>query len=243
MTIRSLPRLIAHRGAATHGPENTLAAMREGAQRGARWVEFDVRLSGDGIPVIHHDETLDRTTNGAGEVRSKTLQALQALDAGSWFDPAFKGEPVPSLEEMLALCRSLNLGMNVEIKPSPGQEAETTLEALRCLERSGRTDDILISSFKADSLAAARDAAPEIPRGMLYGALPIDWRAQVQDLGCSSIHPSQRLLDGPESVDAFQSAGLLVLVYTVNDRRRADELLSWGADAIITDDLAVMAGI
>ena len=106
----AIPRLIGHRGAAAAAPENTLASLRKAKELGASWVEFDVKLTRDGCPVLIHDERLERTTSGRGEVALTTLEELQKLDAGGWFAPAFRGERVPTLEAALALCAELGLG-------------------------------------------------------------------------------------------------------------------------------------
>ena len=132
--------VIGHRGAAAAAPENTLASLRKAKELGASWVEFDVKLTRDGVPILMHDERLERTTNGRGEVAQATLAELQELDAGGWFGPAFRGERVPTFEAALGLCAELGLGINVEIKPCPGREAETARVAVETLcAAAGRT--------------------------------------------------------------------------------------------------------
>ena len=121
----SLPPVIGHRGAAGAAPENTLASIRKARELGATWIEFDVKLTKDGHPILFHDDCLERTTDGRGAVAATTLAEIRRLDAGGWFGPAFRGEPVPTLEQALALCVELRLGINVEIKPCAGREAET----------------------------------------------------------------------------------------------------------------------
>src|SRR5512142_2967244 len=111
-----LPPVIGHRGAAAHAPENTLAGFRRAKALGCTWVEFDVRLTADGVPVLCHDPRLDRTTDRSGRVAAQTLAAIQTSDAGGWFAPVFAGERMPSLEEALLLCAELGLGANIEIK-------------------------------------------------------------------------------------------------------------------------------
>jgi glycerophosphoryl diester phosphodiesterase len=102
MTLR-LPFLLAHRGASHFAPENTLASIRKAHQLGAKWIEIDVMLSADGEVMVFHDDTLERTTNGHGKLCEKTCQELKTLDAGSWFAPAYKGETIPTLNEVLRL--------------------------------------------------------------------------------------------------------------------------------------------
>ncbi len=120
-----LPSVIGHRGAARTAPENTLAGLRRAKALGCDWVEFDVRLTGDGALVLCHDPLLDRTTSGSGLVSAKSLAAIRECDAGSWFDPSFTGERVPTLDEGLLLAAELDLGANVEIKSDRGREYAT----------------------------------------------------------------------------------------------------------------------
>jgi len=116
------PRLTGHRGAKVVAPENTLASFREAAEYGADCIEFDVWFCADGVPVIFHDNTLERTSDGVGRVADLDLAALKKLDAGGWFAPEFSGETIPTLPETIVLCRDLGLGINIEIKPNPGEE-------------------------------------------------------------------------------------------------------------------------
>ncbi len=235
-TVIDLPRIIAHRGAKANAPENTIAAFRRAHEEGARWVEFDVQLSADGQPVVIHDHTLERTTNGRGEVRAKTLAELQALDAGAWFGRSFAGERIPSLAETLEFLASRGMGFNLEVKPCAGRERETAEIALELVKRrwpSGLPTPI-ISSFKLDSLAAARDVDPGLPRGYLVDKLPPDWRATAERLDCAAIHPGMRRLTRDQARE-IKSAGYALLTWTVNDVGRGRDLLAWGADSLITD--------
>src|SRR5271170_7173679 len=121
----ALPPVIGHRGAAASAPENTLSGLRRAKALGCSWVEFDVRLTGDGALVLCHDPRLDRTTSGSGLVSANSLAAVRELDAGSWFDPSFAGERVPTLDEVLLLASELDLGANIEIKSDRGREYAT----------------------------------------------------------------------------------------------------------------------
>ncbi len=160
------PRLIAHRGGGALAPENTLAGLRTAASLGYRGVEFDVMLSADGTPVLIHDETLERTTDGRGRVADASDAELARLDAGSWHGEQFAGEPLPSFGDAAELCLALGLWANVEIKPSAGREAETGRKVAQAArELWAGAAPPLLSSFSLEALAAARDAAPELPRG------------------------------------------------------------------------------
>jgi glycerophosphoryl diester phosphodiesterase len=237
-----IPRIIAHRGAKASAPENTLASIRRAYEEGARWVEFDVKLTADGHPILIHDETLDRTTDGRGPVREHTLAEIRKLDAGAWFGGAFAGERVPTLAEALDLLATLGMGFNLEVKPCPGRERETASVALKMVrQRWPETASTpVISSFAPESLRAARDVAPELPRGYLFDALPSDWVAQAEALGCRTVHPGVKHLTQAQ-VGMAKAAGYPLLVWTVNDPAQAATIVAWGVDSVITDAPARVA--
>ncbi len=228
----------AHRGAGKLAPENTLAAIRHGASLGYRMFEFDVKLSADGVLILMHDAMVDRTTNATGRVASFTLGELARLDAGSWHSPAYAGESVPTLARVARWLLANGCQANIEIKPCPGRERETgaaaALEA-RALW-AGAAVPPLLSSFSAEALAAAAAVAPELPRALLLHALPTDWPQRLADLGCVAIDCFHELLSA-DLIGQCHARGLKVLAYTVNDPARAQDLLAWGLDGVITDAL------
>lgn len=231
------PRIIAHRGGGTLAPENTLAAMRCGLAHGFHAVEFDVMLAKDGIPVLMHDPLLGRTLAGEGRVNDFTANELHAMDAGAWFDPRFAGEPVPTFNEVIGFCIVQGIWMNVEIKPAPGSDAETGRATATLLKQyMGRLPIPLplLSSFSVEALMAARDAAPDIPRGFLIDAIPDDWQERMKSIGANALHTNQKHLTHAQA-RAVKDAGYGLFCYTVNDPVRARELLSWGVDAFCTD--------
>ena len=230
------PRHIAHRGAGKLAPENTLAAFRHGASFGYRMFEFDVKLSADGKPVLMHDATLDRTTSGRGRVDALTLAELAQLDAGAWHSPAFAGESIPTLAAIARYTQANDFLVNIEIKPVPGTEARTgvavALDALSLWRDAAAPP--LLSSFSEEALAAAQKIAPNLPRALLLDKLPSDWLDRLRRLDCVALDSNHRELDAKVIADAH-AAGYKVLCYTVNDPDRAQELLSWGLDGLITD--------
>ena len=241
------PKIVAHRGGGTLAPENTLAAIHCGLAHGFHAVEFDVMLSKDDIPVLMHDPLFGRTVRGSGSVPASTAAELAALDAGSWFGSAFAGEPVPTYAQAAAFCRSHGIWMNVEIKPAEGAEVKTgrvtaaLTRALFAAEIAAAADGAadaralpLFSSFSFDALLAARDAAPEIPRGYLVDAIPPDWRARLTELEAVALHTNHQNLT-PELVRQVKAAGYGVFCYTVNEPARATEILGWGVDGFCTD--------
>jgi glycerophosphoryl diester phosphodiesterase len=242
MSKLSVPRIIGHRGARATSPENTLAGIRQARREGATWVEFDVKLTGDGHAILMHDVTVDRTTDGRGEVRRMSLAEIRKLDAGIKKAPGWRGEKVPTLVEALALLAELDMGFNLELKPCPGREAETAKVALADLAAHWPEDRPLpvISSFKLASLAAAREIAPHLPLGYLAEALPADWTSQVARLGCRTVHPCWHGLTRAH-IAAAKAGGYPLLVWTVNDPARARELVAWGVDSLITDAPSAIA--
>lgn len=237
-----LPRVIGHRGAAATAPENTLASLREAKRLGAGGVEFDVKLTADGVPVLFHDDTLERTTGGCGPLAAKPFVDISRLDAGLWFGPQWRETAVPLFEDALRLVVELDLGVNVEIKPCRGREVETAEVVVATIERCWppMRPKPLLSSFAVASLAAAQRAAPDLPRGLLIWEKPADWLAQARGLACVSIHCADEYIT-PDWAAEIKAAGFSLAVYTVNDPVRARILLGWGADALITDRPDVIA--
>jgi glycerophosphoryl diester phosphodiesterase len=228
--------VIGHRGAAGCAPENTLAGLRRAQRLGCRWVEFDVRLTADDKLILLHDNRLERTTDSRGEVRRMPLSAIRCCDAGGWFDPAFAGEPVPTLAEAIAVLAELGLGANIEVKSDRRWAAATAVAAADLVTRlwPRHLPAPLISSFAAQAVAAARDHAPALARGMLVRAVPRDWRRHAEILGCATVNADHRLLRAAV-VAEIRDAGYSVLAYTVNDAARAGELFDWGVTSVFSD--------
>lgn len=245
MTKAHVPRVIGHRGAKASAPENTLAGIRQARREGAAWVEFDVKLTADGHPILMHDDTLDRTTDGHGPVASARLEDIRRLDAGARFAPVFRGERVPLLSEALAVLAELDMGFNLEIKPCKGREVETGHAAMTSLAAHwpAHRPVPIVSSFSQLALAAARAAELDHALfGYLVEALPAGWKDEAVRLGCRSVHVGWRNLTKAQ-VAAVKDAGFLLLVWTVNEPPRAREFLAWGADAVISDCPAALAGL
>lgn len=226
------PRIVAHRGGGRLAPENTLGGLRRAAALGFKAVEFDVMLAADGVPVLIHDETTERTTGVKGRVTAMTAAQLANLDAGD-------GEGVPTFESAAILCRKLGLWANVEIKPAAGYETATGEAVARRARELWRGAALppLLSSFSVLSLLAAQEAAPELPRGGLCKDIPESWEATLRRLGCVSLHASHQALT-EKQVRAVRAAGYALACWTVNEPAIARRLLDWGVDCVITDALA-----
>ncbi|MEO8600207.1 MAG: glycerophosphodiester phosphodiesterase [bacterium] len=240
------PKIVAHRGGGILAPENTLAALRCGLTHGFHAVEFDVMLSKDGIPVLMHDEEFGRTVSGSGSVAESSAAELAALDVGSWFGSAFADEPVPTYAQAAAFCQAQAIWMNVELKPAAGFEVATG-RVTAALTRQWFAAEIaaevldpralpLFSSFSFDALMAAREVAPEIPRGYLVDVIPPDWHVRLLALAAVALHVNHETLT-QDLAKQVKAAGFGLFCYTVNDSLRAREILSWGVDGFCTDHI------
>jgi glycerophosphoryl diester phosphodiesterase len=230
------PRWIAHRGAGKLAPENTLAAFKLGHQHGFRMFECDAKLSADGQLYLLHDDTLERTTSGRGAAAAWAWSDLAELDAGAWHSEAFQGERLLTLDALAHWLQAQGDLVNLEIKPCPGREAETGAAVARAAQALwvGATVQPLLSSFSVEALQAAQQAAPAMPRALLFEFLPPDWLDHAKALGVIAVVPHHALLTA-EVIAQAHVAGLRVLTYTVNEPERAQTLWSQGLDGLITD--------
>lgn len=237
------PTWIAHRGAGRLAPENTLAAFRLGAAHGFQMMEYDVKLTADDVPILLHDDTLERTSSGQGRAADFRYAELARHDFGSWHSPAYAGEPVATLYSIAAYTRANDIHSNIEIKPTPGMETHTGERIAQLAQQLWEGAELppLLSSFSEKALAAARDAVPELPRALLIEEeLPPDWRDRALWLQCSGLNLNDRYTT-PEIIQQIRDAGLSVAVWTVNDVARARQLLGWGCHAVITDEVQAMS--
>lgn len=221
----------AHRGASATAPENTLAAFRAAEAAGAAGIELDVHLSADGVPVVIHDETVERTTDGRGPVAALTLGQLLQLDAGSWFAPEFAGEALPTLEEVLEWVAG-RLRLNLEIK------AEAAAVAVLELLRRYPQVRVLVSSFDHGLLERLRARCAELPLGFLSDS-PF-WRravARAARCGATSFHPRRDRLTRP-LLAACRRQGLAVFPWTVDAPPEAAALRRLGVEGLFTNDPA-----
>jgi glycerophosphoryl diester phosphodiesterase len=222
------PRYFAHRGGGALVPEYTLAGIRLAARLGYRAVEFDVMLSGSGTPVLIHDETLERTTNGSGAVATTDDATLFALDAG--------GEPPPRLTQAARLCGELGLLANIEVKPASGYERETAQRVAAQVKAGWPGLPPLFSSFSPVALQVLQAQLPDLPRAWLLAALPDDWRAEARRLGVVALHLDLALVT-PGLVRECAGLGLAVRAYTLQTPALADYLFGIGVAGVFVDPL------
>lgn len=228
--------VIAHRGAAAHAPENTLASFERAKALGAKMVEFDVMLSLDGVPVVIHDMSLERTTNGRGDVSGFTFEELSQFDAGSWFHESFRGQRIPSLKDVLIALREWNIYPNIEIKPAPGMEYATVDAVLECVDAYWPVDQAkpLCSSFSLVVLENLHQSTIGCPIGMLIDHWESTWIEMARRFAVYSVHANVRALTA-ERVADIKHHGFKALAYTINDPEIAETVFSWGIDGIFSD--------
>ncbi|ERS91694.1 glycerophosphodiester phosphodiesterase family protein [Halomonas sp. PBN3] len=234
----SLPRLIAHRGLSAHAPENTLAAVRAAHDAGCDWVELDVQLLGDGTPVIWHDATVLRCSDGRGRLDELDLPAARRLDVGAWFGDAFRGERIATLAEMLKLIDECGMGLNLELKVNRGRSAAALVEsALPEALDALPPERLIVSSFDDDALACAREIAPpsRLALGVLFEGMTRDWRARCEAVDAYGVHADWRRLSR-RGAAAVKAEGYALLCYTPNDPAAFAHRWGWGVDAAISDD-------
>jgi glycerophosphoryl diester phosphodiesterase len=232
------PFWIAHRGAGRRAPENTLAAFREGAARGFRMFECDVKLSADDVPFLLHDSELERTSSGVGRAGDQPWAALSRLDAGAWLGAAWAGEPLPTLEAVARFVLANGCAVNLEIKPTPGTEVHTGHVVARTAQAlwSASLPAPLLSSFSVPALAGAAAAAPALPRALLLDELWEGWLETARTLGCVAVVAESGLVDAA-LVARLAASGLKTLAYTVNEASLASRLADAGVAGLITDEV------
>ncbi|MCS7229237.1 MAG: glycerophosphodiester phosphodiesterase family protein [Candidatus Kryptonium sp.] len=229
------PLLIAHRGLSAIAPENTLSAFKIALRHKADMIELDVRITKDGTPVVIHDAKVNRTTNGTGKVKDLYLWLLRELDAGSWFHPKYKGEKIPTLEEVLELFAK-KVPINIEIKSSSLKD-RITEKVLAIVFEKQCEDKVLISSFDPRILKKIKKLTNEIPTAFLYH-YPVYFNPikTLKNLGTVALIHNYKFTT-PNLVKKIHSAGFKIFVYTVNKPEDIKRMINFGVDGIITDDV------
>ncbi len=232
----SPPFYFAHRGASAHAPENTLAAFELALRQGAPAIEFDVKLTVDRHVVIHHDQTLDRTTDGSGLISQQPLAALRELDAGSKFSANFRGEKIPTLGEVFESLGK-KLFMNVELTNYGSPFDGLVDEVVKLVKKHGLEEWVLFSSFLPTNLIRARQLLPSVPRGQLFFPGGSGWwqRFGAKFMSLHAEHPFKDDVNA-EMIQRTHSQGRRVYAWTVNDPAEMKSLRILGVDAIFTDD-------
>ena len=234
--------VISHRGANHIAPQNTLAAFRKSIGFNVEGVETDVHLTKDGIPVICHNYTVDKTSDGKGEINSHTLDELKSFDFGSYFHHTYKGTKIPTLEEFLSLMETAKLKiMNIEIKSPKDKDYSIVEKVIEAVKAHNLFDRLLISSFDADLLVKVKDTDEKCKTGFLYSpdkilALKM-WNRAVdfaKSIGADALHPHQVYVNR-EYVEQAHENGIMVNPWTINKEKDIRKMIEFGVDGVITD--------
>jgi glycerophosphoryl diester phosphodiesterase len=218
---------IAHRGASSYAPENTIAAFDLALAMGVRHIELDVHATRDGEIVVIHDDTVDRTTDGTGPVAAHTRAALKALDAGAWFADRFSGERIPTFDEVLDRYKE-RAHIHVEIK---GRSAGLTERTVDLVRRHGMADSITVTSFQRIRLEETRAYAPELPTGWLVAEVDDAVLAQARAIGITQICPRASTVTR-ELVRRAHADGFVVRAWGVSTEDLMRHVLECGADGM-----------
>jgi len=226
----------AHRGFSGQAPENTLAAFRAAIDAGSDMIELDVHLTRDNEVVVIHDDTLERTTNGKGNVAEKPLAELMRLDAGAWFNPRFAGERIPTLAEVLEVARN-RIRINIELKKGknfPYTMEELADRTLAAVEKAGMSDQVLFSSFDPAAIDRIRAKNPLNPIALIVDK---PWE-KPEDPGGGTHYPTlncRTTVLNEENIRRAHNGGIRVHVWTVNTKEAMEKFIALGVDGIITN--------
>jgi glycerophosphoryl diester phosphodiesterase len=239
--IRGAGRLLgtAHRGAPRYAPENTLASFRTALDDGVESIECDVQRTKDGHPVVIHDQTVDRTTDGHGPVGSFTLDELRRLDAGRWFAPAFAGERIPLLDEVLTLVGTRAL-LRVEIKNAPTAYRGIEAQVLDAVRRHGLEDDVMVTSFDHECVRTVRTLSPRSATGIIFTGRLIDAPAAARAAGANAVCMNWAYVTEAGVAQAHRE-GLLVYAWPVDDDGRFRHCRECGVDGVTSNDHRLFA--
>jgi len=235
-----VPVVFAHRGDSAHAPENTLAAFTMAADKEAPAIEFDVKLSADGHVIVLHDQSLERTTDGSGDVRNLPLAALRELDAGARFPGQFRGERIPTLEEVFETVGK-RLYMNVELTNYATPLDRLVPKVVELVRKFGLEKRVLFSSFFPHNLVKAAKLMPDTPRGLLVWAGRMGWWGRAFGFRSdvyAALHPHMSDISSG-LVERVHAAGRRVHAWTVNAADDIKRLTSLGVDGLFTDDPAL----
>lgn len=237
----TLPRIIAHRGSAATCPENTLPSQEVARRGGAVWIEDDTHPTKDGVPIVMHDDKVDRTTDGKGAIRSLTLAEIKALDAGSWFSPVFAGTRVPTLEEQMADLYAKGGNLLLEIKSEHSVEELANVVAI--IRKYNMTERVIAQSFTVVSLERMYQVAPEIPLGLLTSNIDSNLEEVCKRLHLTHYNPNYgSVIAKPSTVKTLHDLGVAIYVWTPDTPALWQKMIDLGVDGIITNRAIELKG-
>jgi glycerophosphoryl diester phosphodiesterase len=225
-------KCVAHRGFSGKAPENTMAAFRMAeALPYVRWLELDVQLTKDGVPVVIHDFSLDRTTNGHGKVKDMEWNQMKRLDAGSWKGRSFRGERVPSLEEVLDLA-SGRLHLNIELKTVKDLYPGIEKKVIDLVNSKGMRDEVVLTSFDEDTLRRVKEVDPRYRTGLIFDSRSGDPARKVKELNCSFLSINYARLNA-NLAELMAAQDVKVMAWTVDKASEMRRLAAMHSDIMI----------
>ncbi|WP_117232977.1 glycerophosphoryl diester phosphodiesterase [Vibrio maerlii] len=229
-------KITAHRGLSSQAPENTIAAFDLAIEQGVEWIEIDVQLSKDDVPMVIHDQTVNRCSNGSGKVSGLSCDQLQQLDAGLWFGDAFRGEMIPTLLDTLQFAHKQRVKLNIELKVYEDDDIELLCRQVRAVieQVDIESDQLLFSSFSTPALMSMKALLPEIRRGQLWQKVPSQAFNILEDIEAYSVHCDYRFLD-QSTAKMIKEADYQLYCYTPNFPELVEQHWLWGVDMMITD--------
>ena len=234
MSTTKHPLIWGHRGASGHAPENTLPAFKMAADMGADGVELDIQQTKDGVIVVCHDETIDRTSSGAGWLKDFTCEELRRLDFSNG-NAAYEDVKIPTMEEVFYLLAPTGLTINIELKTGIIFYENIEEKILDLTKKMGWEDRVIYSSFNHYSVRKIKELDPGAKVGLLYGDGPIDMPGYGRRLGADALHPAFYNLQYPDYMEDCRRYGLDVNVWTVNSTADLMQCREYGVNAVITN--------
>ena len=232
--------IIAHRGFSKIAPENTLAAFRAAIQNSADSIEFDLQISADGVPIIFHDETLDRITSFSGKIKDKKIKQLEKLDAGRWFSEEFTGEKIPTLTDAVDLFKSIKNYLYFDVKPHCQWSISAIEQLVHCLQQSDLTQKCIMTSFNEQFLAQVRQVCPAIQIGYFITDVT-EYPQQLnkaKTMGNAILSSWYKvLLEHPNWVKRSHEQNVSIVAWTVDRPEHLKQLTKIGVQRIITNSL------
>jgi glycerophosphoryl diester phosphodiesterase len=235
--------VVGHRGAMGYAPENTMASFERALELGADWIELDVHLTRDGELAVMHDETLDRTTNGTGLVKDRSMAELRQLDAGAWFGSEYAGQRVPSLDEVLDCARARDTMVDIEIKNAPIYYLGIEEAVVRCLEHHAMSERSIVISFDHAAVQRVKYLDSRVATGVLYACQPVDGGVGLAKAANADALLPHWAYVTPQDVKRAHDEGIAVAPWVSSDPRVLSSLINAGVDAIGTNHPDVLRAL
>lgn len=234
-------KIFAHRGASGYAPENTLEAFELAIRQNADGIELDVQLSKDGIPVVFHDETLNRVTDGKGYLKDYTLEELKKFTVLKDRFPEYDKSKIPTLKEVLELVKPAGIQVNIELKTGIYWYPEIEKKTIELVNELEMQENVVYSSFNHYSIQKVKEIEPEAECAYLYSDVILDVDEYAKKTKVEGLHPAVYHVKMADFLQEYKKSGLKVRVWTVNEKEDLKVLIQTGITAVITNypDVAV----